>query len=213
MASARTGSIEVDNDDQPTDRRWKSARLVIGVLAGVIVVGLIVGLAGVLLPGRISYPDGSTKASREAAVAVANDFAVTYNTYDVAELEDYQDRVGGLLTEDYRTEFTQITDSIFEAIAETDQSSGDAQVRQIAVQSMDDDTAELLVAVDADLTNTDNEGIVPRTMRWIVFMARVDGEWKVDRFESIATLQAETGEPVEPGEPEAPAEPEGEEAE
>ena len=190
MAPVRPSSIEVSKNP------WSASRRVIGVLATLTVLGLLVGLAGMLGPERVSYPDGSTKSSREAAISVTNDFAVAYNTYDVAKLDDYQERVGSMLTDPYRQEFDKITDSIFTALTEKKQTSGDAKVLQIAVDTIDADSAHLLVAVDAQLRNTDNEDAVPRNMRWQVSLVRIDGKWKIDKFESISALQAETAAPT-----------------
>ena len=190
MATARPSSIEVNNHP------WTGARRVIGVLAILTVLGLVVGLAGMFGPDRVSYPDGSTKSSREAAIFATNDFAVAYNTYDVAKLDDYQLRVGSMLTDSYRKEFDKITDSIFTALTVKKQTSGDAKVLQIAVATIDADSADLLVAVDAQLKNTDNENAVPRNMRWQVSLVKKDGKWKIDKFESISALQAETTAPT-----------------
>lgn len=166
------------------------------MLATLTVLGLLVGLAGMFGPERVSYPDGSTKSSREAAISVTNDFAVAYNTYDVAKLGDYQERVGSMLTDAYRQEFDKVTDSIFTALTEKKQTSGDAKVLQIAVDTIDADSADLLVAVDAQLRNTDNEDAIPRNMRWQVSLVHSDGKWKIDKFESISALQAETAAPT-----------------
>ena len=166
------------------------------MLAILTVLGLVVGLAGMFGPDRVSYPDGSTKSSREAAIFATNDFAVAYNTYDVAKLDDYQLRVGSMLTDSYRKEFDKITDSIFTALTVKKQTSGDAKVLQIAVATIDADSADLLVAVDAQLKNTDNENAVPRNMRWQVSLVKKDGKWKIDKFESISALQAETTAPT-----------------
>ena len=190
MATARPSSIEVSNP------HWSGARRVIGVLATLTVLGLVVGLAGLFGPARVSYPDGSTKSTREAAISAANDFAVAYNTYDVAKLDDYQKRVGSMLTDSYRKEFDKITDSIFTALTVKKQTSGDAKVLQIAVDTIDSDSADLLVAVDAQLKNTDNENAVPRNMRWQVSLVLEDGKWKIDKFESVSALQAETAAPA-----------------
>lgn len=167
------------------------------------VLGLIVGIAGLILPERTSYGDGSTQSSREAAISATNDFAVAYNTYDAAKLDDYQQRVGSLLTKDYRKEFIKVTDSIFKVLKTKKQKSGDANVLQIAVDSMDADSGELLVAVDAKLSNTDNDKKVTRKFRWQVSVVKSGDDWKIDNFESISALQAEQPKSEQP-KPEQP---------
>ena len=111
-----------------------------------------------------------------------------YNTYDVAELADYQKRLKGLLTPKYNEQFVKVTNAVFEALKDKKQKSGDAKVLGVAVDSIDKDSAEALVAVDATITNTDNEAAVVRHFRWKVSFTKTDDEWLVSNFESVAAL-------------------------
>ncbi|OUZ07162.1 hypothetical protein BHE97_17925 [Aeromicrobium sp. PE09-221] len=157
------------------------------------IVGVVLALVGTLL---IAFGDrlaGASEPSGTAsAVSVSQDFAVAYNTYDVADPDDYKGRLEGLLTDEYREQAFEVIDAIFEALAEKEQTSGDADVLAVGVPVIDDDSAETLVAVDATISNTDVEDAgVERHFRWKLSLVRDGGGWKVDGFESVASVEAE----------------------
>lgn len=178
--------------ERPSDAvtTWSARPLVIRVLAGLVTLGVVLALVGWLVLPRIGGDDESDTA-RNQVVSRANDFAVAYNTYDVADLPDYQKRLKGLLTTDYDKQFVEITNAVFSALETKQQKSGDAKVLGVAVDSIDDDSATAIVAVDASITNTDNEAAVPRRFRWKVSFTRTKGEWLVSNFESVASVDAQ----------------------
>ena len=182
-------------------------------------LGLALAVAGLVLwvvPSRAGEAQDS--ATDKAIISRVNDFATTYNTYDVADVEGYQERMSGLLTADYNADFVELTDALFEAIADKEQKSGDAVVKDVAVQSVDDDSAVALAVVDAKVTNTDNESAILRQFRWTVNLQLVDGEWRISQFESVAAQPADAPDPEASPDPAATdetpapsAEPEAEE--
>ncbi|GAA0194695.1 hypothetical protein GCM10008944_09550 [Cytobacillus oceanisediminis] len=180
MAPARTG-------DQLTAHR--SSRILV-VLA---VLGVLVGAAGLVVPRVIG--DGGEDSGRSAVAARVNDFATVYNTYDVADLADYQKRMKPLLTPGYYTEFERITGAVFGALESKDQKSGAANVLGVAVDSIDDDSAVAIVAVDASITTSADEAAVQRRFRWKVTLTRSGDDWLVSQFETVVPLDATTGEP------------------
>lgn len=162
------------------------------------VLGLVLAVAGAVLfalPAR----GGETADSAEAKQVVARvtDFAIAYNTYDVADAKEYQERLSGLLTTEYQAEFVKITDALFTAIKDKKQTSGNAQVLSVGIESMDDDSAVVLAVIDAKVTNTDNEAAILRQFRWMIDLKKVDGEWRISKFESVAALPADAEEGAE----------------
>ena len=161
-----------------------------------LVVGVLAALAGAAAPRFL----GDDEAGQEREVLQrTEDFAVTYNTYTVAEKDDYQERMRELLTTEYYQEFVTITDAVFGALDSGDQTSGDARVLASAVQSIDEDSAVVLVAVNASVATGAEEAAVERRFRWKVTLQREDGQWRVSQFEQVAPVEAELGEPGEPG--------------
>ncbi|MGA8851504.1 MAG: hypothetical protein WB508_07255 [Aeromicrobium sp.] len=158
------------------------------------VLGLVLAIAGGVLfalPARGGAQTDS--ADSKKVVARVTDFAVAYNTYDVADPKEYQDRLSGLLTTEYQAEVVKITDALFTAIKDKKQKSGSAQVLAVAIDSMDDDSAVVLAVVDAKVTNTDNDAAVLRQFRWSIDVKKVKGEWRVSKFESVAAQPADAG--------------------
>ncbi len=156
------------------------------------VLGLVLAIVGGVLfalPARGGAQADSAEAKK--VVARVTDFAVAYNTYDVADAKEYQDRLSGLLTTEYQAEVVKITDALFTAIKDKKQKSGNAQVLAVAIDSMDDDSAVVLAVVDAKVTNTDNEAAVVRQFRWTIDVKKVKGEWRVSKFESVAAQPAD----------------------
>ena len=181
MAPARTG-VQLTQAPSRTPR----------ILLALVVLGVLVGVAGLLVP-RLVGPGGEDPRRAEV-VSRATDFAVTYNTYDVADKADYQERMKGLLTPSYYREFTRITDAVFSALESKDQKSGDADVKSVAVDTIDEDSATAIVAVDAAITTAADDAAVQRRFRWKVTFAREGDEWLVSQFETVTPLDATAGE-------------------
>lgn len=182
MASARSG-LEL-NPSATTIR----------LLSILTVVGVLVGVGGFLLPNFGGADD--TQRDRQEVVRRANDFAVTFNTYTVENKADYQKRVKTLMTPSYFKEFTKITNAMFGAIEDKKQSSGDAKVLATAVDSIDKDSAVVLVAVNAAVKSSAQKGALQRRFRWTVTFGRYKNEWRVREFDAVAPLGATAGEPT-----------------
>ncbi len=172
---------------------WTNRARSIKVTAVVGLIGMVFAAVGgvLLLTGG---GDGSSEA-RKQVLARASDFAVAYNTYDVADVADYQKRLSTLLSPTYKAQFVEVTDAIFTAIKDKKQTSGDAKLLGTAIDSIDEDSAEVLVAVDASISNTDNKAAVARHFRWVVSFEKIKGEWLVSNFESVAPVTADTTAP------------------
>jgi hypothetical protein len=173
---------------------WSGRTRAILVLAGITALAVVVALAGFVVHAVSSSGDGDSSA-RETVTSRATDFAIAYNTYDVANLASYQRRVKGLLTPAYDKEFVKVTDAVFKALKGKKQKSADAKVLAVAIDDIDKDSADVLVAVDATITNTDNAASVLRHFRWKMSFTKSKGEWRVSTFESVAAVPASAGTP------------------
>lgn len=189
VASSRPSNNEV------IEQSGAGSRRTIRLFSVVTVVGVLIGVAGLLLPHVFSYANSQTVSDRKLVVARTTDFAMAMNTYDVSKVDDYQKRVDGLLSESYKKQFLGQTDAFFKALNGKKQVSDDAKVLDVAVDSIDRDSALVLVAVDSSITNTDVRAVIPRHFRWSVTLVKQKGSWKVSKFESVGTLGASTGQP------------------
>jgi hypothetical protein len=165
------------------------------ILSIITIVGVLVGVAGILAPRVFSYERSDSTSQRKDIVARTTDFAVAYNTYKGAEVADYQQRLKGLLSTSYDSEFVKVTDVYFKTLSQKKQISDGAKVLQVAVSSVGKSTATALLAVDASVTNTDVKAAVARHFRWKVSLVKQKGEWRIDGFEPVAVATATTGQP------------------
>lgn len=166
------------------------------VLAGCVVLGVVLAGIGAFLSSSADADQSSSSPDRHQVIARANDFAVAYNTYDVNNLADYHQRLKGLLTPKYDAQFVEVTNAIFAALKDKKQVSGDAKVLATAVDNIDDDSADVIVAVDASISNTDNKAAVLRHFRWKLSFAKTKGDWLISNFESVASVEASAGDPA-----------------
>lgn len=175
---------------------WLSRARSFKVTAAVGVVGILLAAVGSAL--LLTSPADGSSDDRKQVLSRASDFAVAYNTYDVSDVSDYQKRLSALLSPKYKAQFVEVTNAIFTAIKDKKQTSGDAKLLATAVDSIDKDSAEVMVAVDASISNTDNKAAVQRHFRWIVSFEKIKGEWLVSNFESVAPVTAATTPPETP---------------
>lgn len=170
--------VELTTRKQPT-------KLLIVITA----LGILVGTLGLVLPGVVGARD-EFSADRRAVVTRASDFAVTFNTYSVRDKADYQRRVKPLMTKKYYKDFLKITNAMFNVIEDKDQSSGDAKVLSAAVDTMDEDSAVAIVAIDTKVRRNDSNQAVTRRFRWQITMSKVGKEWLVSEFDAVPPMEA-----------------------
>jgi Mce-associated membrane protein len=177
------------SDQVSARERWAYSRPVAAVLVLLLVVGVAAGA------WALTRPDSTTQQQADArpdAVAAASRFATSVNTYDVADLTAYNSRVTPLLTASFAKQFKASTEGLLSAYAKTKLKST-GKVRQAAVESIDSDSAKVLVAVDAEtvpaglLTN-------PPRLRWQVSLVKQHGRWLVDDFTSVEAPTSQTEE-------------------
>lgn len=180
---------------EPEGPTWPAGRKVAATLSVVTVIALLVGIAGMVLPKAAEGTREDDVEARQAVLARASDFVTAFNTYSAKKPGDYQKRVGSLLTDDFRKEFKKASSGFLKALKKKNQTSGEATVLGAAVDSIDGDSAEVVIAVDATIKNSDRKKPIPRHFRWRVSLERADGEWKVSKYTPVSTRtpQQDTG--------------------
>jgi hypothetical protein len=172
---------------------------VVRILITLTVLGAVMAVAGLAVP-RLTGDDDT--AERNEVASRATDFAVTANTFDYSDLDDYRTRMKSLLTADYYKIFRENSDATA-TVLKTNKvtlKSGKAKVLDVAIESIDEDSAETLVAVDSAIESNDAKASARRNFRWTVSLVKVKGEWLVSKFESVAAVDAEASAPA-PGTP------------
>lgn len=163
-------------------------RLLAAVLGVVAVAALALGVVtAVRGPSVPAYADAT---DRQDVRAAAEKFATSVNTYDVKDLDPYVARVTPLLTDDLATQFKASTKDLLSKFAKTGIVSK-GTVDQVAVDSVDDDSAEALAAITVATEPADVQVGQPR-LRWRITLVREGDAWLVDSFENVTVQGAET---------------------
>lgn len=163
----------------------KSTRLLIAVTA----IGLVLGAAGFALP-HVVGPRDELAGERQAALTRASDFAVTYNTFTLKNKADYLRRVKPLMTPSFYKEFSTITNLFYTVAKDKSQGSGDVRVLASAVDSIDKDSASVLVALDTRVRSSGSKESADRQFRWQVSMRKVGSQWLVNQFSVVPPVEA-----------------------
>jgi len=121
-------------------------------------------------------------AQRAEALEAAQTFFVEANRFSVEDLPEYTARVEPLLTPEFAKPFNDATNKILGQLKETKLS---ARARYVtgAIESIDIDSAAVLVAGDARSTST----VVQRVSfpRWRVSLVKDGERWLVDNYEEL----------------------------
>ncbi|MDO9378212.1 MAG: hypothetical protein Q7T56_05120 [Nocardioidaceae bacterium] len=168
---------------------WPDRPRAVRLLVAVAVLGVLLAAAGLLAPRLQARADDQSE--RAAATAAATQFVVDINTYDASKVQEYQERVDPLLTGAYRKEFDALTTQAFTLLAAQKVVSDDAQVTGTAVDTIDGDSATVLVAANSAVTTAEQTTPAERPLRWRVELRLSGGEWKVARYDSVASQGAE----------------------
>lgn len=159
------------------------------LLAVISAVGILIGVLGLVLPGLVGARDEFAK-DRQDVVTRASDFAVTFNTYTVKDKAGYQRRVKPLMTPDYYKDYVKITDAMFEVIKDKNQSSGDAKVLSVGVETIDQDSAVAILAGSRAVRSATSKTPVESQFRWKINMRKLKDTWVVSVFDSVPTMEA-----------------------
>ena len=159
------------------------------LLAVLSAVGILIGVLGLVLPGLVGARDEFAK-DRQDVVTRASDFAVTFNTYTVKDKAGYQRRVKPLMTPDYYKDYVKITDAMFEVIKDKNQSSGDAKVLSVGVETIDQDSAVAILAGSRAVRSATSKTPVESQFRWKINMRKLKDTWVVSVFDSVPTMEA-----------------------
>ncbi|GAA3540048.1 hypothetical protein AFL01nite_29450 [Aeromicrobium flavum] len=154
-----------------------------------MVVTLVALAAGTALlvrgPQIPAYADSS---SRQDVRAATERFATAINTYDVTDLDEYTKRVEPLLTDELAEQFQASTRDLL-AKFEAAKIVSRGKVGQVAVDSIDRDSAEAIAAITIS-TEPENVQYGQPRLRWRVSLVKDDGQWLVENFSNV-TVETE----------------------
>jgi len=185
-----------DDSRRSVARQWG----VLGLLVAILLASF--GYLGWHYSHRDSDPLGP---SRDSAMAAADKFVTTVNTYgpdllgkDGKTMPSYRTTVGHLLTTKFKTEFLQNV-AFAEATVSAQGAGRSCEIYATGVAAIDDDTATVLVSGGLTLTYPKSKKSTKRVVagqqqfRVEVTLAKQHGQWLVDDWQPTEQAPTSTG--------------------
>jgi hypothetical protein len=186
---------------------------------GVIVVALVFSALFALIRGdsvKVVYDDPTNvQGQRDKVMAVGRTFVTVFSEYGPDDLDeqnkltDYVDRVEGLMTSKFATTFEQGVTFAEQTVVQQ-QVTREAQVYAVGVTRIDEDSARVLVAGADRVSIPDPEKptqLLPyaeQPFRYEVDLVLTQGEWLVDAFGPVGSIDAPDPEELPSSPTEAP---------
>ena len=154
------------------------------ILAWALSVLLVLALAGATLSVVALRKQQATDAQRDGALKAARQLALDFTTYDYKTWDADAKRVLDDSTGQFKQEFQAGTDSVkTEVVANKATSKGD--VKEAGVVSNDKDSAQVVVIVNALVTNTASTQGVERRYRIKLDMVRDSDRWLTADLQTV----------------------------
>ena len=190
----------------------RTRRRILVSAIGVIAVCLVFSALFVLVRGesvKVVYDDdpGNPQSERDQVMAVARSFVTQFSSYgpdDLAEdntMPEYVERVEKFLTAKFATTFESSVTFAEQTVAQQ-RATRLAEVYAVAVSRLDEDSARVLVAGRDSISvphPRKPEQLLPyseQPFRYEVDLVLSEGEWLVDNFGVVGSLDGELPEDV-----------------
>ncbi|MGE2728812.1 hypothetical protein ACQI4F_04985 [Mycolicibacterium vaccae] len=186
-ADATVEADEVDDSEAVAapKRRLRLPRPNWKTVAASLVVVATLALLG--LSGFMAWQHREAEQLRQQNAeyaAAARQSVVTLMSLDFNNAEADVQRIIDNSTGQFKSDFEQQSKD-FVKVAQDSKVVTEVSVNSTAVQEMDDDTAEVLVAASSRVTNTAGANGEPRTWRLSVSLQKEDGEIKMAKVEFV----------------------------
>lgn len=154
------------------------------ILAWALSVLLVVALAAATLSIVALHRQSEDKAEREGAMKAARQLALDFTTYDYKTWDADTKRVLDDSTGQFKQEF-QAGLNVVKAEVQTNKATSKGDVKEAAVVSNDKDSAQVLVIVDAVVTNTASTQGVQRRYRIKLDLVREQDRWLTADLQAV----------------------------
>lgn len=168
---------------EEADRRMSRPLVVLSAV--VLVVLLIASVTAAVLTGREVQERRHADAVGRSALAAGRDAAVAFTTYDYRRLDTDLSRVTERSTGTFRTQFTSALGALTEAIKQAHGvSSGHVVFAGLLRHSAD--SAVVVAAVDASITNSSTPQPSTRRYRLQITLDHSSGSWLISQIAPVA---------------------------
>lgn len=159
-----------------------------GIPVSRVVAGLLVA-ALVAAAGFFGYQyvtgGGHEGSSSDAAVlAVANDYAVKLSSFDYRDLDKNKKAIAEMSTEDFGKKYDEMVGALTEIVS-NGKGEATAEVTHSAVESIDGDTATVLLFVDQQARNVVAPEGRKQPYRMVVKLKQSGDRWLVDDVQTV----------------------------
>lgn len=165
-------ATESDESEQEPIRRSGKGRAV--AIAVIVLLALAAGFFGFRW-----WQAEQTESLRTDAVAAAREYATTLGTYDYQSFDDSLAAVTAASTEEFAAKYSGVAGDL-RGLVENGQGASVATVSHAGLETLDGDTATVLVFLDQDVKNV----VVPEgrtdATRFLITLKRIDGKWMLD---------------------------------
>jgi Mce-associated membrane protein len=154
------------------------------VLTWALSVVLLLVLAGLVVSVVALGRQDSRNDARIAAMKAARQTAVDFTTYKYDTWDADAQRVLDGATGPFKQEFTDTAAGLKEVVVSS-KATSEGEVLDAAVESIDVDSAQVLVVCDAVVKNTASQNGTRRHYRMKLEMVREGDRWKVADLEAV----------------------------
>ncbi|BBZ03141.1 hypothetical protein MCHIJ_25780 [Mycolicibacterium chitae] len=177
-ADAELPDDEVKAEPQPGRLR----RVLIGALAGLLVLGLVGGLGWL---GWSVYQQQQAQQQRDVFVQLGRQAAINLTTIDFEDAEAGVQRILDSATGTFYDDFSQRSGPFTEVVKQA-QSKSTGEVTAAGLESEEGDRAQVLVAVTVQTSNAGAPEQAPRMWRMRISVENTDdGQTKVSNVEFV----------------------------
>lgn len=192
MADAPTAPERGVTSGDPTSSTPKGSPVLRTAVAAVLALALVASLAWLVLELTRGDDENPAQERRETVMLKAREYMLAAWNFGAADLDDkkklttYRDRVEPLITTSFKTDFEKTLELLEPAVAQQGYSRT-ATVERVAVESLEDDTATVIVGGETNETVAKKKQSSPYA--WSVTLQHVDGTWLVDEFTEYGSEQ------------------------
>jgi len=158
-------------------RRTPRVRLVLGLT-------LVAAMVLAVVLGRQALDQRAEARDRSAALAAARQIAVNFSTLDYRTFDRDTARVAAVATGSFKSDFAAQAAQIKQVVL-ADKSVSTGQVTQAALVSLSSSRARVLLALDAQVTNTSTTTPAARHYRVQLDLTKVHGAWLANQLQFV----------------------------
>jgi Mce-associated membrane protein len=155
------------------------------VATALLVAAVLASLTGAAWTLRDVRHERDDQERDRSVLAAGREAAVAFTSYDYRHIGDDLDRVATRSTGEFREQFTKALGALTAAIKKAHGVS-EGQVLQAGILRSSNESAVVIAAVDAEITNRETKGPSVRRYRLQITLNLVDEDWLIADIKPVA---------------------------